>query len=331
MVSNRWAEPERPTDYKSLPAYDRADYWHTLARAVTLLDLDLAEIKTFRDQIFRVHFYILSAFMVGVVLFSLSHVYGSLSKAKTELIDEYEYVFNFEEGARAQFRERVEKGYEKEWSPQAEEDYVAGLMNYYIHKNRFLKKLPLFLILGSPLWVLLFGLLWPRPCPVRFDRKREVIYTWHTSWFRKTFYVADVAPSSLSGLHADIAPAAKGRPTMFGTFTGPVSIQMFQADNPENKREFQVGPYPTCHEHHNIDVLMFIQAFMSGYLYDESGNRAQWNGDWLNKLQRGPVFFFDWLRWLGGKTLAPKRDFDEAKTEAALMAYLTAPETRNRS
>jgi hypothetical protein len=165
---------------------------------------------------------------------------------------------------------------------------------------------------------------------VRFDRKREVIYTWHTSWFRKTFYVADVAPSSLSGLHADIAPAAKGRPTMFGTFTGPVSIQMFQADNPEKARKFQVGPYPTCHEHHNIDVLMFIQAFMSGYLYDEAGNRAPWNGDWLNKLQRGPVFFFDWLRWLGGKTLAPTRYFDEAQTEAALMAYLTIPGTRSR-
>lgn len=325
MVSNRWSEPERPRDYKSLPAYDRADYWHTLARAITLKSSDIAEIKTFRDQIFRVHFYVLSVFMVGVMLFALIFSFGSLSAAKTQIMDDYEYVFNFEEQQKSHYQRRYAGG-----STYSSEEEFVDMMKRG-HSNRFLRTSPLYIILGSPLWILLLGLLWPRPCPVRFDRKREVIYTWHTSWFRKTFYVADVAPSSLSGLHADIAPAAKGRPTMFGTFTGPVSIQMFQADNPENKREFQVGPYPTCHEHHNIDVLMFIQAFMSGYLYDESGNRAQWNGDWLNKLQRGPVFFFDWLRWLGGKTLAPKRDFDEAKTEAALMAYLTAPETRNRS
>lgn len=330
MANNRWAEPDRPADYKSFPAYDRADYWHTIARAVTLLDLNLVEIKTFRDQIFRVHFYVLSAFMVGVVFFALFYAYGSLSKAKTELIDEYEYVFNFEEGIREQFRKRVERGYEKEWTHQAEEEYVAKFMSYYPHGIRFLEKFPLLLILGSPLWVLLFGLLWHRPCPVRFDRKREVIYTWHTSWFRKKFYVADVSPS-LYGLHIDIAPAAKGRPIMFGTFTGPVAIQMFQADNPKKKREFQVGPYPTCHEHHNVDVFMFIRAFMSGYLHDEAGNRTPWNGEWLNKIQRGPVFFFDWLRWLGGKTLAPTRYFDEAETEAALMEYLTNPATRSRT
>ncbi|MCG7630235.1 hypothetical protein MHM88_20715 [Epibacterium sp. MM17-32] len=325
MVSNRWAEPERPADYKSLPAYDRAGYWHTLARAVKLKSPDIAEIKTFRDQIFRVHFYVLSVFMTGVILCAYTYSYGSLSNATAAAMDDYDYVFNFEERVKEQYQRRVLR----EQARRTESEFLSDMKRG--HGNRFLKRAPFYIFFTAlPLWILLFGLLWPRPCPVRFDRKREVIYTWHTSWFRKTFYVADVAPSSLSGLHADIAPAAKGRPTMFGTFTGPVSIQMFQADNPEKARKFQVGPYPTCHEHHNIDVLMFIQAFMSGYLYDEAGNRAPWNGDWLNKLQRGPVFFFDWLRWLGGKTLAPTRYFDEAQTETALMAYLTDPKTRNR-
>ncbi|MCG7625188.1 hypothetical protein, partial [Epibacterium sp. Ofav1-8] len=79
MVSNRWSEPERPRDYKSLPAYDLADYWHTLARAITLKSPDIAEIKTFRDQIFRVHFYVLSVFLLGVMLFALIFSFGSLS------------------------------------------------------------------------------------------------------------------------------------------------------------------------------------------------------------------------------------------------------------
>ena len=84
------------------------------------------------------------------------------------------------------------------------------------------------------------------------------------------------------------------------------------------------------HTHQNVDIILFIQAFMSKYLYNAHSLREPWNDQWLSKLDHGGFFIQDGLRRLGQKTLGPKHPFDEAKTEAAIMEYLSHPSTRSR-
>lgn len=68
---------------------------------------------------------------------------------------------------------------------------------------------------------------------------------------------------------------------------------------------------------------------MSKYHYDENGKRHEWQGEWLQKLNKGGFYPLDILRKQGQFTLGKKHDFDEKQTKEALLEYLTDPTTRD--
>jgi len=324
MVMMRFAEPERPMNASFLPHYDRPDYWHAMYRAVHVKSDDLVEINHFTGQRMRVVAFLLLFLTLIPVVFAPIYSYGGWKPFAEDVMDDFEYVFDFEGRIRTQYKERIARGTLED---RTEEEYVESFQNSPIHKNRFWGTLfPLFVIWSMPLLSIGIVLFWPQACPVRFYRKREVIYTWH----KKKLYVADTGPQ-LSGLKDKLTSEADGSPIYDKDKSmGAYGIEMIPADGDGDPILVRVGPYPNCHGYQNKDVAMFVRAFMASYMRDAEGNRIEWNGDWLSKVQRGRFFALDPLRWLGSKTLGRKHRFDEATTEAALMDFLTAADTRLR-
>ena len=249
------------------------------------------------------------------------NTYGSVRGGFEAALDDYDYVFNFEERIRTTYRER--------WvhslgDTTTEDEFLAGMQEG--HSNRFLATMPFWaFFFGTPIFLLLLISFWPRRCPIRFDRNREIIYTWRGGHV----WIADIGPRK-GGLKTRLSSGMDGNP-VYGTDKGigPLAIKMHQIDSPTQSREFFAGIYPITHRDQNLDIQMFVNAFMTHAPRDEEGTLYEWDGKWLEKLERGPVFFFDWMRWLSERSFIVER-FDEDKTEAALMEYLTHPETRSR-
>ncbi len=334
----RFREPERPQNYKALPHYQRPGYWHSMQRVVTVRSRDVVDVVHYTGQRLRVVAFLLMWLTFTYNIIGPLYSFGSWQAFVAEVKDDHEYVFDFEEYTRRSYRttqieSRRERYTEDEWV----EMQTSGNSN--IHSYRFLNKLfGLYLIWSTSFMCIVVWLFWPKHCPVRFDRKHELAYTWH----RGCFYIADISPM-LGGLRGQITSEADGNPLYhMDKTTGAYGLTMQRADfigredisDKKKNALIRMGTYPVCHAHQNVDIEMFIKAFMSRDMFDAQGNRIPWTSDWLDKIQKGRTFPQDFLRWLGSKTFGPSTSFDDekiqVKTEAAIMDYLTNPETRDR-
>lgn len=294
-----------------------------MARAVKWVRPNVIEVPQYVDHRTRVASLCMGIFLVLVFVFSFASSEGAFSARGERLKDDYEYVFDFEE--------RTRKAYRAHWATSleghtTEDEFVDRQVNGKRH--RFIKRYSIYSFFGSIALVLFaLALFYPRACPMHFDRNREIAYTWP----KGRLYVADIGPY-LGGLRANIESSREGGIKVFheDKRTGPVAITLVDSTAPESTHKFCIGPYPVSHSHQNHDLIMFIQAFMSKYLYNKQNLNEPWNDEWLQKLNHSGFFIQDPLRALGKRTLGPKHCFDEAKTEAAIMEYLTHPSTRSR-
>ncbi|WP_395343129.1 hypothetical protein PN836_002700 [Ningiella sp. W23] len=327
-------EIERPNNYKQLPRYARKDYWYAMYRAVKVHSDDVVDIVHFHSHRARVLGFMLLLVTLTYNVFGPIYSYGSWQAFAEEVRDEHQYVFNFEELTRREYRtgpgSYVRDTYtEDEWV----ERQTRGESG--IHTYRFFNRLAFLYFMWSHSLIMLgIWLCWPKHCPIRLDRKNELIYTWH----KGHFYVADVGPQ-VSGLRGRVVSEADENPLYkIDKSTGAYSIDMHRADGKGKNNNAPIpmllAPYPPCHSHQSEDIGMFIQAFMHQNLFDENERAIAWHGEWLNKIQKGRRFKLDAIRWLGKHSLGRSTHFDQtnvkAKTDAALMEYLTHPDTRNR-
>ena len=198
MVMFRFREPERPQDYRALPRYQRAKFWYAMHRVVTVRSEHTVDIIHYTGQRTRVVGLFLFLFLLACTLAGGISSFGSVQAFVDDVVDQHDYVFNFEEHIRKGYRTNLIKALRERYT---EDEWVAQQMTPGgIHDNRFFKKLfGLYLLALLPLSGLLMALFWPKHCPVRFDRKRELAYTWH----RGRLYIADIGPM-LGGLQGRI-------------------------------------------------------------------------------------------------------------------------------
>lgn len=126
--------------------------------------------------------------------------------------------------------------YEKKYT---EDSYVSLYLNGDRHDHRFIRRFGLHTAFGGFVLILLsLSALLPRRCPIRFDRHKEIAYTWD----KGKLYIADIGPQ-LGGLNTRLGSSRPDTPLLErDKTTGPVVITQFEANNPQNKQAFRIGP-----------------------------------------------------------------------------------------
>ena len=321
----RFTEPPRPDNYQELPRFSGEKYWRNMARAIKVIRPGVVEIPHYRDQRLRLIGLYTGCFLLMLIIGVPIYQEGSFTAWQQEMVDGYEFVFHFDERTRQRYRKRQHAiGHRI-----TEEEYLKTPINRDRHYYRFFKTYGFYLWFGS-LALICFGvfLFYPYRCPVRFDRDREIAYT----WYRKQLYIADIGPF-LAGLDTRPGSDLPDHPVRVlrdDTTVGPLLIRMHPIDTPAHKRQFWIGTYPPTHANQNLDIDLFISAFMSKYHYNTSGQHEPWSDTWLQKLQLGRPYPLDCLRRLGSHTFGHRCRFDETKTDDLLLEYLTHPSTQNR-
>lgn len=315
--------PKRPANYRELPRFADPKYWRNMARTVRIITPGVVEIPHYRDRRMRIMaFFIMVVVLIGISI-SIFNTWDSADTWVDKMADDYDYVFNFEQSVREQYR----TGFASIRENTSEDEYVRNMQEG--HTNRFLRRGSTYFFLASIILTLLgLFLFFPYRCPVRFDRNREIAYT----WYRNKLYLADIG-SSLGGLNTRLISDMPDHPIRAiseYTGSGPLLIKMFQVEDTSKTMDFWIGPYPLTHNNQNLDIEMFICAFMSKHIYNEQSLRQPWSADWLKKLDPGKPYPLDWLRRLSQHTFGRKCCIDPAKTEQALLEYLTRPNIRNR-
>ncbi len=227
-------------------------------RMVTEYDLTSVDVKRFDYG--RQRF---NTFMIGLTL--LAGIIGShLFGGATEYVSE---KFNY--------RDRIVSQWEKNRSlytslgkifSKTQENYVATFYNsHYKNPIRFI-----YFIHTAWLIPFLILLIWRAPMPIRFDRKHQLIYTWH----RGKFYSATPEQLDSKSVQADYIESSSA--------TGPLQISLFTKGSTKATR-FRLGAYPAFYGQSNE-----LQSWLEDYMRYIASSEAFIKGSntWIEKCPR---------------------------------------------
>ncbi len=229
-----------------------------LSKMITEYDLTSVDVKRFDYG--RQRF---NTFMIGLTLLAAiigSHMFGGATEYVTKKLD-YEnrilkqYLF-------------WKSGYESQGEvyPRRQEEYFSTLYSsHYKNPIRFI-----YFIHTAWLIPFLILLIWRAPMPIRFDRKHQLIYTWH----RGKFYSATPEQLDSKSVQADYIESSSA--------TGPLQISLFTKGSTEAKR-FRLGAYPAFYGQSNE-----LQSWLEDYMRYIASSEAFIKGSntWIEKCPR---------------------------------------------
>jgi hypothetical protein len=156
----------------------------------------------------------------------------------------------------------------------------------YIYKKRFRV-----VFISHTIWIipLIFFIFWRFPPPVRFDRDKQIIYTWQMG----KFYYARFD---------QIEPKfPKGHKLHTSADFGPLEISLFDANKQKEKR-FRIGAH-FAYKYQSGDLYQWLRAYMNHQV--ENDAFLSKNNQWLEN---------SWVE----KSIFPPRQLPEEKTTQAL-------------
>jgi hypothetical protein len=219
--------------------------------------------------------------LAGALLISLigSYAFGQFP----------EYVpkhLNYEERILQRYHELVEL-YKKDGEVYSRNynEYFNSMFNLR-YKNDLI-----FIGVSHTIWIipLIFFIFWRFPPPVRFDRDKQIIYTWQMG----KFYYARFD---------QIEPKfPKGHKLHTSADFGPLEISLFDANTQKEKR-FRLGAH-FAYKYQSGDLNQWLRAYMGHQV--ESDAFLSKNIQWLEN---------SWVE----KSIFPPRQLPEEKTTQAL-------------
>ncbi len=229
-----------------------------LNRMVTEYDLTSVDVKRFDYG--RQRF---NTFMIGLTLLAAiigSHFFGGATEYVTEKLDYNDRIISQWEGNLSLYKRLGKKYMEK-----LPAYYSLQFESYYKNPIRFI-----YFIHTAWLIPFLILLIWRAPMPIRFDRKHQLIYTWH----RGKFYSATPEQLDSKSVQADYIESSSA--------TGPLQISLFTKGSTKAKR-FRLGAYPAFYGQSNE-----LQSWLEDYMRYIASSEAFIKGSntWIEKCPR---------------------------------------------
>ncbi|MEM5527667.1 hypothetical protein WN093_02435 [Gammaproteobacteria bacterium AS21] len=226
-------------------------------------DADSVDIKRFDYGRQRFNTYLLGFILLGAIIGS--HVFGNATAYLTEKLNYNERITNQYNHWKIVY-ESIGKVYKRSY-----DEYFESLYNSYF-KNQLR-----FLALAHTAWLMPFIVLcfWRAPIPIRYNRKKQLIYTWH--WGK--FYSATPDQLASADVQEDLYATS--------SLSGPLEISLFTKGRKKAKR-FRLGAY-TAYIGQNSDLKEWLNNYMNHREPSEYYRKQQ--NTFFEKCPRAPKKF----------------------------------------
>jgi hypothetical protein len=193
-----------------------------LKKSIHEYDLESVNVKRFDHGKQRFNMFMIVLTLLSAIIGS--HLFGNATKYVTKKL-------NYKERIITQYNKR-KYSYESvgDIYPRSYKEYSLSIYNSH-YKNQLI-----FIYFIHTAWLIPLFLLpiWRAPFPIRFNRKKQLIYTWH----RGKFYYARPDQLNYKNTETDYIENSNSN--------GPLEISLYTKGN-DKAKYFRLGAYPAFH------------------------------------------------------------------------------------